>query len=98
MKTIVNRLALGTTAIAASAILFAPSAQADTTTADDLIPCGIYNPGDGMEYYGNCTSEGKRISISQPGLQPWTACVPRESAHLLGDANADWIVEELGSC
>lgn len=93
-----KRIALIATAIAGAVILFSPGAQAHTTTQDGSVPCGIYSPGDGIEYYGNCTSEAELISISQPGIEPRTECVPAKSATTLGDANADWIVKDLGSC
>lgn len=97
MNTLMKRLAGLTLALTASVMLFSPSAQAHASSGSSTIPCGIYNP-DGLVYYGNCTSEDTLISISQPGLQPWTACVPAKSAQLLGDPNAKWIVKEIGSC
>jgi NAD(P)H-hydrate repair Nnr-like enzyme with NAD(P)H-hydrate epimerase domain len=68
----------------------APSAQ-----ADDIIPCGTYhNAGDGLVYWGNCTSQDTQISVSQPGTQTQIQCVPAKSAALLG-APSQWIVSDL---
>ncbi|TCO26611.1 hypothetical protein EV652_107504 [Kribbella steppae] len=68
----------------------APSAQ-----ANDIIPCGTYHfAGDGLVYWGNCTSQDTLISVAQPGIEAVLQCVPAKSAVLLG-APAQWIVKDL---
>lgn len=52
----------------------APIAQ-----ADGIIPCGTYhNAGDGLVYWGNCTFQDTRISVSQPGIQAVIQCARKE--------------------
>ncbi|NIK61457.1 hypothetical protein BJY22_007174 [Kribbella shirazensis] len=73
-----------------SLVLAAPSAH-----ADDIIPCGTYHhAGDGLVYWGNCTSQNTMISVSQPGIEAQFQCVPAKSAVLLG-APSQWIVKDL---
>ncbi|MEO3749203.1 hypothetical protein [Streptomyces sp. B6B3] len=83
-------------AIAASAILIGPSAQAHARETGDLpFPCGPYNPGDGLLYFGNCDSTSTLVSVSAPGIDPRFECVPARTAVLLGVDDPSWTVVDL---
>jgi hypothetical protein len=95
MRTTATKRFTIAAAVAASAILFGPSVQAQAT-GDLPFPCGPYNPGDGLLYFGNCDSTSTLVSVSAPGIDPRFECVPARTAVLLGVDDPSWTVVDLG--